>query len=187
VDISGARVQFRFRGKSGVEHEIEIADKRLANIVKRCQDIPGQELFQYRDESGQFQTVRSEDVNEYLREISGQDFTAKDFRTWAGTVLAARELAGIGAFTSQTAAKKNITQAIKTVAAHLGNRPAICRKYYVHPAVLEAYLDESLHLMMGKYGEAIADNHTLRPEELAVVAMLEQQLIQEIERQKVEG
>ncbi|UBF23743.1 DNA topoisomerase IB [Kovacikia minuta CCNUW1] len=184
VEVKGAQMQFHFRGKSGIEHEIAITDKRLARIVKRCQDIPGQELFQYRDDNGEYQTISSGDVNDYLREITGQDFTAKDFRTWAGTVLAASELASIGPFTSQTAAKKNIVQAIKTVAVHLGNRPATCRKYYVHPAILEAYQDETLHQITQKYAATIVDNaYALKPEELAVVAMLEQQVMQELQHQ----
>jgi DNA topoisomerase I len=183
VEIRGSKIEFSFRGKSGVEHEIEVVDKRLAKIVKRCQDIPGQELFQYRDENGEPQDITSGDVNDYLREITGQDFTAKDFRTWAGTVLAASELAGIGPFTSQTVAKKNIVQALKTVASYLGNRPATCRKYYVHPAILEAYQDTTLHQIMEKYAETIAESaHALKPEELAVVAMLEQYLMQDLQQ-----
>jgi DNA topoisomerase I len=173
--ISGSKIQFQFRGKSGVEHEIELSDKRLAKIVKQCQDIPGQELFQYLDENGEPQDITSTDVNDYLREITGQDFTAKDFRTWAGTVLALSHLAEIGGFTSQTAAKKNITQVIKSVASFLGNRPATCRKYYVHPAVLEAYLDESLHDVVEKHRElSIEDQHDLQIEELMVVALVQQ-------------
>lgn len=183
VDITGSKIQFQFRGKSGVDHAIELADKRLAKIVKRCQDIPGQELFQYRDEAGQYQSIGSSDVNDYLRAVTEQDFTAKDFRTWAGTVLAASELAAIGPFTSETAAKKNLVQAIKTVASQLRNRPATCRKYYVHPAILDAYMDESLHQMMAKHAETIVEpSHALKPEELAVVAMLEQQLMQELQQ-----
>ncbi|KAM3102728.1 DNA topoisomerase IB [Phormidesmis sp. 146-12] len=174
VNVSGTKIEFSFRGKSGVDHEIEVSDRRLAKIVKRCQEIPGQELFQYLDENKQPQDITSTDVNDYLREVTGQDFTAKDFRTWAGTVLAASHLVEIGRFTSQTGAKKNITQALKTVSAHLGNRPATCRKYYVHPAVFEAYLDETLHDVMGEYGAiVIADSHALKCEELAVVALLE--------------
>lgn len=181
VNIVGSKLQFQFRGKSGVEHDIELADKRLAKIVKRCQDIPGQELFQYRDEAGQYQSIDSGAVNDYLRAITEQDFTAKDFRTWAGTVLAASELAEIGTFTSETAAKKNVVQAIKTVASHLRNRPATCRKYYVHPAILEAYMDESLHQIMEQYAASLMeDGHALKPEELAVVAILEEQLKQEL-------
>ncbi len=183
VQIAGSKVQFQFRGKSGVEHDIEIADKRLAKIVKRCQDVPGQELFQYRDDQEEYQTIDSSDVNDYLRAITEQDFTAKDFRTWAGTVLAASELADLGTFTSETSAKKNVLQAIKTVASHLGNRPATCRKYYVHPAILAAYMDESLHHAMQKHADILVENsHALKPAELAVVAILEQQLMQELQQ-----
>ncbi|MBW4691335.1 MAG: DNA topoisomerase IB [Lyngbya sp. HA4199-MV5] len=182
VDITGSKIQFQFRGKSGVEHDIELNDKRLAKIVKRCQDIPGQELFQYRDEAGQYQTIDSGTVNSYLKTITEQDFTAKDFRTWAGTVLAASELTDIGTFTSETAAKKNIVQAVKTVASYLRNRPATCRKYYVHPAILDAYLDESLHQIMQKHAAIVVENSlALKPEELAVVAVLEQQLMRELQ------
>lgn len=173
VNVTGSKVQFQFRGKSGVDHEIEVSDKQLAKIIKRCQDLPGQDLFQYLDEHKQPQDIKSSDVNDYLREITGQDFTAKDFRTWAGTVLAASHLAEIGKFTSQTAAKKNITQAIKAVSSYLGNRPATCRKYYIHPSVLEAYLDESLHDVVEKHSAiVIEDCHALQPEELIVVALL---------------
>jgi DNA topoisomerase-1 len=175
VNVAGSKIQFQFRGKSGVEHEIEVSDRRLAKVVKRCQDLPGQELFQYLDEHQQAQDITSSDVNDYLREITGQDFTAKDFRTWAGTVLAASHLAELGKFTSQTAAKKNITQAIKSVSAYLGNRPATCRKYYIHPNVLEAYLDESLHEVVEKYQSiAVDDRHALQCDELIVVALLEE-------------
>ena len=186
VDIKGSKIQFHFRGKSGVEHEIELADKRLAKIVKRCQDIPGQELFQYRDAAGEYQAIDSGDVNTYLRAITEQDFTAKDFRTWAGTVLAAAELAEIGTFTSETGAKKNIVQAIKTVASYLRNRPATCRKYYIHPAILDAYMDESLHQIMEDHAATLVEqSHALKPEELAVVTMLEQQLMQELQQKVV--
>jgi DNA topoisomerase I len=179
VDVSRSKIHFCFRGKSGVEHDIELTDKKLAKIVKRCQDLPGQDLFQYIDEQNQSQTLSSTDVNDYLKQITSEDFTAKDFRTWAGTVLAASQLVEIGEFTSETAAKKNITQAIKAVAAYLGNRPATCRKYYVHPAILTAYLDESLHQTMQRFASTDPDdNYALRSEELAVVAMLEQQLAQ---------
>lgn len=176
VHVAGSKIEFQFRGKSGVEHDIEVSDRRLAKIVKRCQDLPGQELFQYIDEHGDPHDITSSDINDYLREITGQEFTAKDFRTWAGTVLAASHLAEIGRFTSQTAAKKNITQAIKTVASHLGNRPATCKKYYVHPIVLEAYLDESLHDVMEQHRSLeIEDLFALHPEELVVVALINRQ------------
>lgn len=183
VNVAGAKIRFCFRGKSGVDHEIELNDRRLAKIVKRCQDIPGQDLFQYIDPQGERQTISSGDVNNYLREISSQDFTAKDFRTWSGTILAASHLVELERCTSETAAKKNISQAIKTVASHLGNRPATCRKYYVHPAVIEAYLDQTLHSVMAEYLEkTIDDKHALRPEELAVVAMIEKRFVQELEQ-----
>jgi DNA topoisomerase-1 len=183
VDIQGTKLQFRFRGKSGVEHDIELTDRRLARIVKRCQDLPGQSLFQYIDQQGECQTIRSEDVNNYLREISNQNFTAKDFRTWAGTVLAASHLAEIEPCSSETAAKKNISEVVKVVASHLGNRPATCRKYYVHPAIFEAYLDQSLVQAMQQYATAIIEDvHALRAEEMAVVLLLEQQLMRQLEQ-----
>lgn len=182
VDIAGATMRFKFRGKSGVEHDIELKDRRLARIVKRCQDIPGQELFQYIDADGAHQSIASGDVNTYLRDITGQDFTAKDFRTWAGTVLAAQELYDMGACESATATKKAIVQAIKTVAAHLGNRPATCRKYYVHPAILTAFeLGSLMEVMTHQSASTTTDSpHQLRCEEQAVVLLLKQQLIEEI-------
>jgi DNA topoisomerase-1 len=144
VSIEGATLRFHFKGKSGVKHDIELTDRKLARIVRECQCIPGHDLFEYTDAEGNICRVRSEDVNEYLREIAGQDFTAKDFRTWHGTAQAALELEALGACDSDTQAKKNIVAAIKGVASRLGNRPATCRKYYVHPAILEAYADGSL-------------------------------------------
>lgn len=176
VDVSGSTVQFHFKGKSGVKHDIEIHNRRLAKIVKRCRDIPGYELFQYLDDEGQRQKIDSEDVNNYLREMTGEDFTAKDFRTWAGTVLAARELQKMKNFDSKTQAKKNVVQAIKAVAKELGNRPATCRKYYVHPAVIDAYLEGELEAIKEQYNESNSSDspHGLRAEEQALVAILEQ-------------
>ncbi len=181
VDISGSTIRFKFRGKSGVEHDIEFRDRRLAKIVKTCQDIPGQELFQYLDDEGHRQPIDSSDINDYLREITGLEFTAKDFRTWAGTVLAAQEFYDMGQVSSQTQAKKNVTQAIKNVAEHLGNRPATCRKYYVHPAVIEAYTDNSLFpFLENASAEYQSDSpHSLRPEEVGVLKLLEHNLLQE--------
>jgi DNA topoisomerase-1 len=178
VSFSGSQIKFKFRGKSGVEHDIEFSDRRLAKIVKRCQDIPGHELFQYIDENGQQQTIHSGDVNSYLRTISGEDFTAKDFRTWSGTVEAALELRELGTAKSQTEAKKNITQAIKNVAEKLGNRPATCRKYYVHPAILDAYAEGTLIPQLEQWDNAEIEEkpYILRREEQAVLALLEQQL-----------
>jgi len=144
VKVSGSRVRFIFRGKSGIEHELALDDRRLAKIVKQCRDLPGQELFQYRDESGAIVDVGSEDVNQFLKDISGEDFTSKDFRTWAGTVLASELLGGFEAVGSATEAKKNIVRAVEHVAQQLGNTRAVCRKCYIHPAVIDAYLDGSL-------------------------------------------
>jgi len=144
VHVQGSTVRLKFRAKSGVRRSVEFSDRRLARIVRRCQDIPGHELFEYLDEEGEPHTIDSADVNDYLREISRQDFTAKDFRTWAGTVLACLTLREFEAFESPTQAKKNVVQAIKSVAERLGNTPAVCRKCYVHPAVLESYLAGAL-------------------------------------------
>jgi DNA topoisomerase-1 len=139
VRVVGARVTFHFRGKSGREHEVDVRDGRVARVIRRLQELPGQELFRYVGERGETRTVDSADVNAYLREISGDDFTAKDFRTWAGTVYAARELCAIGAAGDARAARRNITRAVTAVAARLGNTPAVCRRCYVHPAVVQAY------------------------------------------------
>jgi DNA topoisomerase I len=140
VRVNGSKVRFQFRGKSGVEHAIELEDRRMAAIVKRVRELPGQELFQYVDEDGSLRSVGSADVNAYLKEISGEDFTSKDFRTWAGTLLAARALGRLGGFKSQAQAKRNVVTAVEAVARLLGNTAAVCRKCYIHPAVLEGYL-----------------------------------------------
>lgn len=144
VTFSGAKMRFKFRGKSGQQQDISLSDARLARIVKKCQDLPGYELFQYVDEGGNVCDITSSDVNEYIRQIAGEDFTAKDFRTWGGTGYAALVLEEKGTASTQTDARKNVVDAIKSVSAKLGNRPATCKKYYVHPAVLEAYEDGTL-------------------------------------------
>jgi DNA topoisomerase-1 len=144
VRVAGARVTFRFRGKSGKEHEVDVRDPRVARVIRRLQELPGQELFCYVDENGEVRTVDSADVNDYLREISGDDFSAKDFRTWAGTVLAARELCAAGKADGPRAARRGLTRAVKAVAARLGNTPAVCRRCYIHPVVMRAYLDGKL-------------------------------------------
>ena len=140
VQVNGAKLQFSFRGKSGVQHAISVADLRIARIVQRCKDLPGQELFQYLDALNKRQTVTSDDVNSYLREISGKDITAKDFRTWGGTMLAGVALRDMGPAKTQAEAKKNILRAIDAVSERLGNTRTVCRKYYVHPALLHAYM-----------------------------------------------
>ena len=184
VDVDGATLRFHFRGKAGKRHVIDLKNRRLARVVQRCRDIPGQELFQYVDAAGERHTIESADVNAYLREISGQDFTAKDFRTWAGTVLAAWALHEFESFDSQTQAKRNVIRAIEAVAERLGNTPAICRRCYVHPAVVDSYLDGSLAQVLK---EEIQDELTgslpnLPPEEAAVLALLHRRLSQEAEQ-----
>ena len=175
VEVEGATLHFHFRGKSGKEHSIDVKDRQLAKIVRRCRDLPGQELFQYIDEQGETRLVSSDNVNAYLHEITGQDFTAKDFRTWAGTVIATCALQDLGPFETQTQAKKNVVQAIDSAAQHLGNTRAICRKSYVHPEVIDAYLQGSLFTALKKDDEeAIADAlDGLRPDEISVLAFLE--------------
>jgi len=140
VKVDGTVLRFSFRGKSGVEHTIAVADPRLARIVQRCRELPGEDLFQYVDASGRRQLISSDDVNGYLRELTGRDITAKDFRTWGGTMLAAVELSRMGSPASRREADRNILRAIDAVAARLGNTRGVCRKYYVHPALLHAYL-----------------------------------------------
>ena len=162
VRVHGSTVRFRFRGKSGVEHEVELADRRLARIVRRMQDLPGEELFRYVSDDGETRRVESADVNAYIRHISGDDFTSKDFRTWAGTVLAARALGGAPPCGSQTQGRRNVAEAIETVAKSLGNTKAVCRKCYVHPAVLESYLEGRLATFMQARAEAKAVIAVLR-------------------------
>jgi DNA topoisomerase-1 len=144
VEVNGTRLHFDFVGKSGKRHVVDVSDRRIARIVRSLQELPGQELFQYVDEDGARQTVESSDVNAYLREISGEDFTAKDFRTWAGTVLAAWALSEFEKIDSAAAVRRNITAAVKRVASQLGNTPAVCRSSYIHPEILNSYMDGSL-------------------------------------------
>jgi DNA topoisomerase-1 len=141
--VRGGAIRFRFRGKSGRLHEVGLRDRRLAAVIRRCRDLPGQELFQYVDEDDNVAGVRSDDVNEYLREIA-DGVTAKDFRTWAGTVLAYRALRALDSPVTDSEAKRNVVAAIRETADLLGNTPAVCRQAYVHPAVVKAYLDGRL-------------------------------------------
>lgn len=143
VKVKGSQVRFRFRGKSGRQHEVDVTDRRVAKVVAKCQDLPGQDLFQYLDDDGQVRDVTSQDVNDYLREIAGKDFTAKDFRTWGGTVLAAIALGRQEEFETKKQAKSNIKTAICAVAELLGNTPAVCRKCYIHPRIVDAYLSRT--------------------------------------------
>jgi len=173
VDVYGSSMRFHFRGKSGKWHDVDIRDPRLAKIVRACQDLPGQELFQYLDEDGQRRDVDSNDVNLYLREMSGADFTAKDFRTWAGTVLTLLALREFEPGQSVSQAKKNVAQAIKTIAERLGNTPAVCRKCYVHPEIINSYMEGAMSGMLLERAVSRRSSGTrLRPEEAAVLRLL---------------
>ncbi len=181
VEVNGSKITFSFQGKSRVQHTINLQDRRLANIVRRCTDIPGYELFQYLDTEGEPHSIDSADINDYLKTITGQYFTAKDFRTWAGSVLACDLLREFEPFTSTTEAKKNVVDAIKSVAQRLGNTPAVCRKCYIHPAVLDAYLNgDSVRSAKRKLDKKIAEHaHALRQEERTLVKLLKQRLLLE--------
>jgi DNA topoisomerase-1 len=174
VEVDGSDVRFRFVGKSGKQWSLQVKDRRVAKIIKACQDLPGQELLQYIDEDGKPQSVSSSDTNAYLREITGQDFTAKDFRTWAGTVLAALALKELQSFDSTAQAKRHMRAAIERVAARLGNTPTICRKCYIHPEIITLYLDGRLaqEIKLEVESELRDDLAGLQPEEVAVLAML---------------
>lgn len=182
AEVKGEKIRFEFRGKSRISHEIDFEDQRLARIVRQCQDLPGQQLFEYVSEDGSVRDVNSNDVNEYLRAISGMDITAKDFRTWAGTALAAQALQEFENFDSQAAAKRNITQAIERVAQRLGNTSVICRKCYIHPAIFEAYMDRSLIKLLKTRSERELRTSLakLSAEEAAVLALLQQRIQREL-------
>jgi DNA topoisomerase I len=175
VEVSGSSISFEFRGKSGKTHKVDLSDRRLARIVQRCQDLPGEDLFQYLDDDGVRQSVGSGDVNDYIREISGEEFTAKDFRTWAGTLLAVEALTGIGPWSSQRQAKSNVLRAIDQVAEQLNNTRAVCRKYYVHPVVFETYLAGTMADAL-KNGAREAGKAALADEEASVVRLLRHHL-----------
>jgi DNA topoisomerase I len=171
VDVDGSRIVFRFRGKSGKDHEVDVRDRRLARVIARLEQLPGQELFRYLDDGGELRTIGSDDVNQYLREISNEDLSAKDFRTWAGTVLAARALAELGPARNDRIAQKRVVQAIDVVAARLGNTRAVCRKCYVHPGVLDAYAAGDLPAALRRPEQA-PKGQGLSTHEAAVAAML---------------
>ncbi len=171
VEVSGATLRFRFRGKSRKAHRVALSDRRLARIVARCQALPGADLFQYVDDDGARVAIGSGDVNDYLREITGEDFTAKDFRTWAGTLQAVEALEAIGTSASEREAKSAILKAIDQVAEQLNNTRAVCRKYYVHPVVLESYQAGTLHAAL-RNGTGPKADPALSPEEQAVVRLL---------------
>jgi DNA topoisomerase-1 len=170
IRISGSTMRFAFDGKSRIRHVVDVTDRRLATILHRCRDLPGRELFQYVDEAGRRRRVASQDINRYIRETTGEDFTSKDFRTWAGTLHTAKALGQFGSFGSRAEANRNIVAAIKSAAQRLGNTAAVCRKCYVHPAILEAYLDG--HWIAASGGS----QKSLRREETALTALLKRQL-----------
>jgi DNA topoisomerase-1 len=180
VKVEGSSARFQFRGKSGKRHVIEVSDERAAKIIRKCQDLPGQQLFEYLSPAGEVVPIASEDVNDYLQKISGQAFTAKDFRTWAGTVLAAIALGKMEEVDSQAAAKRNVVMAIEAVARLLGNTVAICRKCYIHPAVTASYLDGALARTLRRKADSQITKrlHYLKPEEAVVLALLRQELAQ---------
>ncbi len=175
VAVRGPRMRFRFTGKSGAHHDVDLHDARVSRVIRSLQELPGQELFQYVDEGGEMRRVGSDDVNAYLRAVSGQDFTAKDFRTWAGTVLIARALLACEPVANVPYARKNVTAAIAKVAQRLGNTPAVCRKAYVHPAVVEAYIAGEL-VDPPRRRAATPKSSGLRREEARVLKLLESHL-----------
>ena len=185
VRVEGGALHFDFRGKHGIEHHIDLKDRRLAAIVRRLQDLPGQELFHFTDHEGVTHPISSHDVNEYLRDISGEEITAKDFRTWAATNLAALALHELQEFDTKAAAKKNVLRAVEAVSKTLGNTPAICRKCYIHPAIFDGYLDGSLLEGLKRR----ADDRLAQPsagltaEEAAVTAFLSHRLAERIEQE----
>jgi DNA topoisomerase-1 len=183
VKVTRRKVRMEFNGKSGVGHEIDIEDPGLVKIIGKCQELPGQELFQYVDSKGAVRHIGSADVNQYLREISGQDFTAKDFRTWAGTALATSALKEFEDFDTKAAAKRNVTRAIERVAERLGNTKAVCRKCYIHPAVIDAYMDHSLVATLEARAESeLRESISRLPAaEAAVLALLQQRMEQQLE------
>ena len=178
VEVDGSALRFNFTGKSGKVWKLKVRDRRIAKVIRACQELPGQELFQYVDDDGETRDVTSSDVNAYLREISGEDITAKDFRTWHGTVLAAIALEEFEKFDSQAGAKRNIRDAINKVAARLGNTPTICRKCYIHPEIITTYIEGALLLEVKDKVEAELreDLAALRPEEAAVLTLLQKRL-----------
>jgi DNA topoisomerase I len=174
VQVDGSKITFKFQRNSGVRHAVDVQDRRLAKVIRRCQDLPGYELFQYVGDDGETHSIDSADVNDYLGEVSGHDFTAKDFRTWAGTVLACAALKEYDTFDTESQAKKNVVRAIPSVADQLGNTSSVCRKCYVHPAVLESYMRGMMKNIRrrGTQRRRARAAHALRQEETALVRLL---------------
>jgi DNA topoisomerase-1 len=181
VEVNGSRLRFRFRGKGGAAHDVEVTDARVARTIRRCEELSGQHLFQYLDDHNEPADIQSDDVNEYLQRVTGDHFTAKDFRTWSGTVLAAWALDDLGEYESDSQAKRQLVNAVEAVAAELGNTPAVCRRCYVHPEVFKAHLDGSLRSVLEQQaaGKLTTDVRGLSPQEAAVVALLRRRLAAE--------
>ncbi|HEY3112094.1 MAG TPA: hypothetical protein VGJ62_00220 [Gemmatimonadaceae bacterium] len=178
VAVVGSELRFEFRGKSGIQHAVSVTDKRIARIVQRCQELRGEELFKYLDDEGKRQEVDAEDVNAYLQEVTGRDITAKDFRTWAGTMLAADALRKMGPAKNKREAERNIVAAVDMTAKRLGNTRSVCRKYYIHPALIEAYLEGSVLPSMPerRWSKRKSKGPTLRQHEMDVLAFLKARL-----------
>ncbi len=184
--VEGSRIKFDFRGKHGIDHHLDLQDRRLANIVKRCRELPGQHLFQFVDQEGTLHAITSDDVNEYLHEVSGEDITAKDFRTWAATNLAAMALRELERYDTEAKNKKNVVHAVEAVAGMLGNTPSVCRKCYIHPAIFDGYLDGSLLEGLKERADEVLDEGSpgLTAEEVAVTAFLSRRLGEAIDDPK---
>lgn len=183
VHVSSSEIRFEFRGKSGKTHSVRVHDRKLARVVKQCQDLPGQELFQYVDDDGERHGIESQDVNDYLRSITRGDFSAKDFRTWGGTVLAAWALQELGEYSSELEAKRQVVSAIDSVAMQLGNTRSVCRQCYVHPDVLDAHMDGTLLANLEtRAEEKLANVSQLSPAEAAVLAFLRRRLAEAARR-----
>jgi len=180
VAVVGSEMRFEFKGKSGIQHAVSVADKRIARIVQRCQELRGEELFKYIDDDGKRQQVDAEDVNAYLQEITGREITAKDFRTWAGTMLTAETLRAIGPAKNKKEAEKNIVSAVDITAKRLGNTRSVCRKYYIHPVLIEAYLDGSVLPPMPDrpWSKRKSTGPTLRQHEMDVLGFIKARLKQ---------
>jgi len=178
VAVVGSELRFEFRGKSGIQHAVSVTDKRIARIVQRCQELRGEELFKYLDDEGKRQEVDAEDVNAYMQEVTGRDITAKDFRTWAGTMLAAEALRKMGPAKNRREAERNIVAAVDMTAKRLGNTRSVCRKYYIHPALIEAYLEGSVLPPMPerRWNKRKSKGPTLRQHEMDVLAFLKARL-----------
>jgi DNA topoisomerase I len=181
VEVDGSKLRFHFRGKGGKRHEVGVTDRRVARVVTRLQDLPGQPLFQWQDADDTIHGIESDDVNAYIREAAGEDFTAKDFRTWAGTVLAAWALQELGEYASEAQAKRQVVEAVESVARDLGNTPAVCRRCYVHPEVINAHLDGALLANLERRAEeTLAQSlDDLSGREAAVLAFLRRRLADE--------